>query len=315
LMRAAGVSVDALGATRLFNLAALWRLRRLVREYRPDVVHTWGRPSLWAVALAAASGAHALAASSPFLPGKDRGTPSRLDRWLLRRVDRILVSGPAAAERCCRLGLAAGRVAIVPPGVETSSAERSVASVLGTLNCPRTIVCAGPLEIHKGFLEAIWAFDILQYVFVDLHFVLAGTGPDRDRLERFVALAVNGRRVHLVGSQADLGNLLARAEVVWVPSLAEGGVNLALEAMALGRPVVASRLPGLAEIIADGETGLLVTPGSKVELCRQTRRLLDDAGQRHLLGAAGRHRAATHFAAADFVRRCADLYRRPKEAA
>jgi glycosyltransferase involved in cell wall biosynthesis len=82
--------------------------------------------------------------------------------------------------------------------------------------------------------------------------------------------------------------------VVWVPGR-HGGVNAALEAMVAGKPVVASRLPGLAEVVVEGETGFLDEPGDKAELARQTRLLLDDPERRRQFGEAGRRRAAEAF--------------------
>jgi glycosyltransferase involved in cell wall biosynthesis len=73
--------------------------------------------------------------------------------------------------------------------------------------------------------------------------------------------------------------------------------------------VVASDLPGLAEVVADGEAGFLVPPGDKAALARRTRQLLDDEAARRGLGEAGRRRAARHFAAGAFVRGVAELYR------
>ena len=80
-----------------------------------------------------------------------------------------------------------------------------------------------------------------------------------------------------------------------MPSLRGGGVGAALEAMAAGRPVVASRLADLAEIVVDGETGFLVEPNNKAALARQTRLLLDDPQRRRRMGEAGRQRVAEHF--------------------
>src|SRR5581483_1337666 len=82
--------------------------------------------------------------------------------------------------------------------------------------------------------------------------------------------------------------LLARADVVWVPSLAECGRQVALEAQAAGRPVIASRLPGLAAVVADGKTGLLAPPNDPPTWAALTRRLFDDPELARRLGDAGR---------------------------
>jgi glycosyltransferase involved in cell wall biosynthesis len=172
----------------------------------------------------------------------------------------------------------------------------------------RLLIGVGPLVPSKGFREAIWAFDILKYLYDDLHLVLIGDGTDRDRLEGF-ARAINAHdRVHLVGRQTEVSEWLAQAEVVWAPSLADIGGNVALEAMAASRPVVASRWPGLADIVSDGETGYLVPPGAKVALARQTRLLLDDAGRRQQFGAAGRRRVESRFTVDELVRRHVEVY-------
>jgi glycosyltransferase involved in cell wall biosynthesis len=78
--------------------------------------------------------------------------------------------------------------------------------------------------------------------------------------------------------------------------------------MAAGRPVVASDLPGLAEIVRAGETGLLYAPGDKAALAKQTRLLLDNPAQQRQMGEAGRRRAEEHFTVAAMVRRYASLY-------
>ena len=309
-LRAAGIPVEVLGGPRVLHLSALWRLRRLVGAFGPDVIHAWGRPSVRAAALAAGRTGSRLVASAPFPdPGRGAGL-GPLDRWALRRADRVVARGPDEARRCRLAGLPGEKVIVVPPGVEAGKANGDEgASTSGALPPSPLIACAGRLEPSKGFGEALWAFDILQFVYEHLHLVLIGTGPDRERLERFAAGSGWPDHIHFAGSRADVPALLARADVVWVPSRAGGGgVNVALEAMARGRVVVASRRPGLAEVIADGATGFLVSPGSQVELARQTHRLLDDPDLRRRMGEAARQRAAGHFAAEDLRRRYADLY-------
>jgi glycosyltransferase involved in cell wall biosynthesis len=310
-LRDAGVQVEVLGGGRLVNLAAFWRLRQLLRTIQPDVIHTWGRPSLRMVALAARGIPCRLLASAPFSFRNTQPTLGRWDRWLIRRVDRIVVSSPADGEHCRLLGLPSDRICVVPPGVEMPGAgwgTNSQSVPQPAAGSQRWVVCAGPLEPHKGYRDAIWAFDILQFLYEDVRLVVVGEGTYRQRLQQFAQATGAGRRVHFTGLVPDLAGVLAKSEVVWVPSLAEGGLNVALEAMALGRAVVASRLPGLADIIRDGETGILVTPGRKVELARQTRLLLDRPERRRQLGEAGRRWVSAHFSNADLVRRLADLY-------
>src|SRR5262249_19794866 len=153
------------------------------------------------------------------------------------------------------------------PGVEPV-AELAPADLPGLPADARVVLGVGPLERHKGFREAVWAFDIVAHVHPAPHLVLVGTGPDRARVADFARAIRIDRPLHLVGRVAALGRWLARAEVVWVPSLREGGHGAALEAMAAGKPVVASRLPGLAELL--GDAGLLATPADKADLARQT---------------------------------------------
>jgi glycosyltransferase involved in cell wall biosynthesis len=85
-------------------------------------------------------------------------------------------------------------------------------------------------------------------------------------------------------------------------------VGAALEAMAVGRPVVASRLPDLAEIVVEGETGFLVEPNNKAALARQTRLLLDDPLRRQRMGESGRQRVREKFTVARLVETCARRY-------
>jgi glycosyltransferase involved in cell wall biosynthesis len=217
-----------------------------------------------------------------------------------------------AAARWRSLGLRPERILPVSPGVAMElpgDGERTLLRrSLGLPPSARLVVGIGPLEAHKGFHDAIWAFDILHFLYHDLHLVLVGDGSDRIRLERFSRIVQPPDRIHLVGRQDAVAPLLSSAEMVWVPSHGDVGVNVALEAMSLGRPVIAARQPGLADVVIDGETGLLIPPGGKAALARCTRRLLDEPSLRHRLGETGRQRVARLFSAEALSRRFVELY-------
>jgi glycosyltransferase involved in cell wall biosynthesis len=306
-LHASGVPRTALGWTRLLDPRPLWRLRRLVRDFRPDLIHAFRPASLRALALAVGRPPCPLVVSRP-LPARRPGRKeiSRLDRWLLGRADWVVVEGGAAADRCLRAGMPPEKVVVIPPGVDLPGEGSTAPSGQGEPG--RALLCAGRFEPHKGYREAIWAFDILHYVYEDLQLVLAGAGPYRGRLEHFARRIRMTEHVRFTGLRAEVAGLMSEAAAVWVPSLADGGVRVALEAMAAGRPVVASRLPGLAEVVVEGETGFLVPPGDKVALARQTRRLLADETLRTQFGQAGRERVARHFTVSAAVEHTAALY-------
>jgi glycosyltransferase involved in cell wall biosynthesis len=173
----------------------------------------------------------------------------------------------------------------------------------------RVIVGLGPIEPHKGFRDAVWAFDILRHLYGDVHLVLAGTGSYRHRVAQFARRIGVLDRVHFPGAYSDPAPLLRRADLFWAPSR-HGGVCAALEAMASGRAVVGFHGPALAEIVVPGETGFLIEPGNKAALARQTRLLLDNPDERRRLGEAGRQRVLEHFSAAQLMEACARLYNR-----
>jgi glycosyltransferase involved in cell wall biosynthesis len=311
-LREAGVAVESGGRRRLFDVRGLMTLRKAVRQFAPEVIHVFGLPALRTLALVGGRGRSRVVLSAA-APGQ-RVTPlGRLDHGLIGALaDRVTARGPAEAGHLGRLGVPAAKVTEIPPGVPPAAAPRvpheDWCRSLGLPPAARVIVGIGPLEPAKGFRDAVWAFDILQFLYDDLHVLLVGTGSHETRLRDFTRLTRSTGRIHFPGARADLDELLGHAEVVWVPSQADRGAGAALEAMAAGRPLVASRWPGLAEVVADGETGALVAPGDKAGLARETRTLLDDPERRRRLGDAGRRLVTERYSVGAMVRNHEALY-------
>jgi glycosyltransferase involved in cell wall biosynthesis len=307
VLRQAGVHVDVLGWRRPFDLQPFLAFRTLARDFAPDVLHAWGSTALRAAAcLPGVRRGRPLFASAALAP---RGRAGWVDRLLLRRLSGVIAFGESEKQDYLRAGVEAARVLEGPAAVADAPTtpagpDRSPPVPAGD----RVLLAAGPVEVHKGLYAAVWALDILRHVYDDLHLVVAGDGPDRPRVQQFARSLGAGARVHFTGPCGDLGPLLTRADLVWVPSLADRGRCVAAEAMGAGRPVVAARWPGLAEVIEDGVTGHLVPPDDKAALARQTRPLLHDADQRRRLGEAGRQRATDRFGIQTLVEACVRLY-------
>jgi glycosyltransferase involved in cell wall biosynthesis len=308
-LRKGGVRIEPLDWKYVLDLAPFVRLRDLIHGWQPDVIHAWRLPALRMVALLRGWQKGRVAVSGAFTY-HDGGRPIWWDRRLLRWADAVVAGGASEAARLRHVGVAEHKIVTIPPGVRQDvSAAVSRAELCRRLHLPdgaRLLVGAGPLERNRGFYDAVWTLDILQSSYPDLYLALTGDGPDRGRLLRFARANQTIGRLRLVGDED--GAVLAGAEIGWAPDRAPDDVTPVLEMMAAGLPVVASRLPLLAEVVRDGATGLLVRPGDRGGLARQTRRLLEDAGLRRRLGDAGRQRVREHFSVTNFVAQHVRLY-------
>lgn len=178
------------------------------------------------------------------------------------------------------------------------------------------IVSCGQLERYKGMHVLVDACARLARENVPLRCHIVGDGPERAALERQIDAAGLRERVELAGPlpQERLAESLRAADVFVLASELAGRysrrrdviANAIVEAMAVGLPVVASRLPGVEELVEDGRTGLLVTSNRADELARALRRLADDPALREALGANARERVLRDFDAARNVRRIAE---------
>lgn len=190
----------------------------------------------------------------------------RVARAVLRRARLVICASEELASAARELGARAVRV--IPSGVD-------VPASVGEPDEPPHVLFAGRLSPEKGILELVEAAR-------GLPLVVAGDGPLRDQVPGARGFVPHG----------ELERLYERAAVVACPSLREGFGVVCAEAMAYGRPVVASAVGGLRDLVVDGETGLLVRPGDTVALRSALQRLLGDAELRRRLGAAARERAS-----------------------
>ena len=186
----------------------------------------------------------------------------RLARAVLRRARAVVCVSPALAEAARALGARDPRV--IPNGVE-------LPAVLGQEAAPPHVLFAGRLSPEKGIDELLEATRGLELRVV-------GDGPLRERVPAAIGFV----------PPAELARRYDEAAVVCCPSRREGFGLVAAEAMAHGRPVVATRVGGLVDLVSHRETGLLVPPREPLELRRALQELLADAPLRTRLGAAGR---------------------------
>lgn len=291
-LRDAKIDLSILGKSRLIDVAMLLGLRRLVRDFQADTIHLWSMSALRTFALAVGGTRRRLVVSVRPME-RSTGWGSWLDRKLLHGADRLVVFSSADERALRAVGLPASKIAVVPLGVDVpSEAPPPCAESEG-----RRILGIGPLEVRRTFTDAVWAFDVLHYIHDDLRMDLVGAGPEMARLVHFAKLIGAWPYVRFPGRQPRLKDWLTRADVVWATSRRSGGLLGILQAMAQGRPVVATRVSEFAEVIVDGESGWLFPPGDKVALCRLTRRILENPAEGARLGTAARERVRKLFSA------------------
>ena len=198
---------------------------------------------------------------------------------------------------------------IVPPARDPDARTR-LRRELGLPEDALVVACASRVTPEKGIHHLLRAFDTLLegWSGEPPWLVCLGDGPALEELRALHASLAHRDRILLPGQRADAAALLAGADVCVVPSVWQEAFGLAaLEPMAAGVPVVATRVGGLPEVVVDGVTGLLVEPGSESGLTRALARLLGDRALRQRLGVNGRRRARERFSRRAQIDELADM--------
>jgi glycogen synthase len=290
---------------------ALWARRRIaaaVARSRPDVVQApeWEGDAWWLARRGRVPVVTRLATPTYILDELNHGAPrreTRLVRWLerdqARRSAAVFAPTRTIADRVAadwRLPA----VEVIPNPIDVAELERLGASGPPLEVPPRSIVFIGRLERRKGIHTLGAALAQVLPRHADVHALLIGRDAGADgggaTAELLESVRPVADRVHLLGElpRAEALAVVARAAVVVLPSLWESFGYVCAEAMALGRPVVASRTGGFAELVDEGRTGWLVPPGEVEELARALEEALSDPERLEAFGAAGRERAARY---------------------
>ena len=236
-----------------------------------------------------------------------------VDRYLARRCDCVIANSQGVRDFYVQQGLPADKIRVIPNGVgpaqPSGTTRGQLFAELGLPDDSRLIGLVGRLWLQKRVKDAIWSADLLKVIRDDVHLLVIGDGPHRDRLMKFRDQSLIRDKVHFLGQRGDVPRMMPHFDVLWSTSGYEGQSNSIMEAMAAGVPVVASDVPGTRELVVDGETGYLVPVGERAAFTRHANKLLDDASLARRLGAAGKARMAEHFGVEKMVHRYAELYR------
>ncbi len=234
---------------------------------------------------------------------------SKMQQRVARSIpDLVTVSSSSAADIAADFGVRPEQLSVVPLGVDTelfapSDQPRVAGRVIAVASADT------PLKGVAHLLQAIAALRSEHELELQLVAKLEPNGPT----EKLIAELGLSDIVHISSglSDADLARLLASAEIACIPSLYEGFSLPAVEAMASGTPVVASRAGALPEVLGcDGSCARLVTPGDTGDLIRVLGGLLNSPDELRRLGAAGRRRALDVYSWESVAAQTVQVYRR-----
>jgi glycosyltransferase involved in cell wall biosynthesis len=306
-VEAIGVPLDEVDVRRPWHLAGMWRLWRLIRRWRPDVVHShlyssgrFGNPIAWV------SGVPLVLETGHLEEAWRSGWQNWLalaDGMICRFTHRII----AVSHAVKRFYVTAKRVperkvVVIHNGIDLDrfapDAPRDIAALrqeLGLGPKDRVACVVGRLAEQKGHCYLLEAAKTIFAAVPEARLVVAGQGPLEQPLKALAAELGVAERVVFAGFRSDADNIYALSDVAVLPSLFEGLPLTVAEAQAMRKPVVATRVSGTPEVLIDGETGVLVPPRDAPALAEAVIRLLNDPVLARRMGERGREHVCAHF--------------------
>jgi glycosyltransferase involved in cell wall biosynthesis len=291
-----------------------WRpLVELLRSQRIDILHAHKFGSnVWASLLGWLTGVPVIVAHEHTWSFEGDPTRRLLDRHVVGRLATVVLA--VSQEDRNRMisieRLPPEKIVHLPNGVSplAESPGADVRAELGISPSVPLVVSVSVLRAQKALDVLVRAAQIVHAALPEVRFLIVGDGPERDSLAALVRHLGLEEVVLLSGHRSDVGDVLAASEIVASSSAFEGSPLALMESIGAGKPVVATRVGGVPEIVRDGIEGLLVPPGDPTALADALLTLLRDPGLRERMGSAGRERQRTEFDLRVMVDRLEALY-------
>jgi glycosyltransferase involved in cell wall biosynthesis len=284
---AVGLAVEVIDCAGRFNLRAIGELKRLMSAHSIDVLHSHGFKADFYAALASfgkrdwslVATCHNWRHGTTML-----ALYNQADYFALRRFDAAVAVSSGVADELRAAAVPADRVHVIDNGIDISElthAQRPAQIPLQVLGM------VSRLDWAKGFEPLFAALTQVRAKHPQVRVEVVGDGPDRDALEARARELGLHDVIHFAGRRTDMPAAYASFDALVLPSLNEGLPMTILEAMACGRPVIASAIGGIPSVIQSDSNGLLVPPGDSDALAGAICRLAEDASLCARLAAAG----------------------------
>lgn len=307
-----GLRTEGVSMPSEWSPTAVWRIARILKRERMDVIHMHTSHACtlggWAARLAGVP-ARVISRRVDF---SVRPNPFRKLKYQWG-VDRIVAISEGVRDVLIKDGLDPGRIEVIRSGIDPRPFDPDYPpseprKEFGIPDPSPVIGCVAHLADHKGHRYLVEAAVRVAAEIPDVRFLLVGEGELRPKIELQIKELNLERHVILTGFRNDVPRLLAAMDIVVMASHLEGLGTSLLDAMAMARPVVATRVGGIPEIVMDGITGRLVPPRDPAALAGALIDLIRRPAERTEMGRAGRERMLSSFSAEAMVAATESLY-------
>jgi glycosyltransferase involved in cell wall biosynthesis len=303
-------------------LRTVLQLAGLLHSRQIDLIHAHnGRTLLLACLARSLAGRGEVVATQHFISPTRAGRRGvrglisrRLHAWVAQRCAHVIAISKAVQQAARARGEATDPASmtvvyngICPLSVRVDAAS-AIRNELGLSGKTPLVVCASRLEPEKSIATLVDAWQAVQARVPEAVCVIAGTGQLQAAIEKQIDQRGLRNSIRLIGFRADVQDVMAAGDVFVLPAPAEPFGLVLIEAMSLGKPVIAARAGGPVEIVIDGLTGTLFDPHNASSLSEAIVQMLQSPEMILRMGQAGRARYGEHFAASRMARATADVY-------
>jgi L-malate glycosyltransferase len=313
-----GLELIPIASRTEMDLTAAWRLARVVKRLKPDVIHAHDPHGVAMASLALSLGSGSSPGRSPALVVARRVDfhlkGNSFSRWKHRQVDCFIAASNAIRTMLLADGVPESKVVTVHEGIDVEHVLAAPpVNVHETFFLPHhapVVGNVGALVPHKGQRYLIEAAHLVVQQLPDVRFVILGEGELREHLERLVREHHLERHVLLPGFRVDVLGCIKGFDLFVMSSVTEGLGTSLLDAMACSKAIVATKAGGIPEVVEDGVTGIVVEPRDHHGLAAAIVKLIKDEQGRQRMATAGFERVSSRFTVERMVAETAKVYAR-----
>lgn len=294
MARESGIEVEYFSKSSWVGPESLARLAWRLLKTPPQILYTLTVvPNIWGRVFGR------LARVPVLVSGYRSLVPKQHERWLWPLSDRIICNAHMLRDVMARsFSVPEGRIAVVPNGVDTDHFQPDP----GPASMGPLVLSIGRLVEEKDPLNLLEGFRLVSERLPEVRFEIVGNGPLRPELEARIERYSLEARVSLLPGAADVRQYMKRASVFVLASVQEASPNVVIEAMAMGLPIVATRVGGIPELVEDSRTGILVEPRDPKALSDAVTTVITDETRGRCMGLHGRQRAESFHSMESMVR-------------